>query len=147
MDRVACADVYYTLEADADALAMAVNPLEQVVNLRDQASKSVHEQSQYEPSRVGGWITWPEVQETRVKAVAAYNALVNPTYKQRLTALKEAVLISFMSLLPPDRVGVVRARRDRMAQSHLPRSDPNKLTRPLQSTGTPPSLQAHAGRT
>ena len=104
-----CADVYFTMEADADALAMAINPLEQVVNLRDQASKSVHEQTQYEPTRVGGWITWPAVQETRVKAIAAYNALVNPTHRQRLTALKEAVMISFMSLLPPDRVGVVRA--------------------------------------
>ena len=90
---------------------MPINPLEQVVNLRDQASKSVKEQTLYEPTRVGGWITWPEVQETRVKAIAAYNALAIPTHKQRLTALKEAVMISFMSLLPPDRVGVVRRLR------------------------------------
>lgn len=143
------ADVYFTLEADADALAMAINPLEQVVNLRDQASKSVHEQTQYEPTRVGGWITWPEVQAARVKAVAAYSALVNPSYKQRLTALKEAVMISFMSLLPPDRVGVVRAP-NRNAQSIPmgPREAPHALPciAPRPSAGAPPSLQAHAGR-
>ena len=103
--------VYNCLEADADALAMAITPLEMVVNLRDQASRSVKEQTLYEPTRVGGFITWPEVQQTRVNAIAAFNALVNPSHKQRLTALTQVVMIAFMSLLPPDRVGVVRRLR------------------------------------
>lgn len=93
--------VYHCMEADADALAMAITPLEQVINLRDQASKSVKEQILYEPTRVGGWITWPEVQQTRVNAIAAFNALVGPSQKQRLTALTQVVMVAFLSLLPP----------------------------------------------
>ena len=103
--------VYHCMEADADALAMAITPLEMVINLRDQASRSVKEQTLYEPTRVGGNITWPEVQQTRVNAVNAFNALVEPSWKQRLTALMQVVMIAFMSLLPPDRVGVVRRLR------------------------------------
>ena len=53
--------MYFNTEADADAVAMAITPLEQVVNLRDQASRSVKEQTLYQPTRVGGWISWPEV--------------------------------------------------------------------------------------
>ena len=103
--------VYHSMEADADALAMAITPHEMVINLRDQASRSVKEQTMYEPTRVGNFISWPDVQQTRVNAIAAFNALVNPSWKQRLTALSQVVMIAFMSLLPPDRVGVVRRLR------------------------------------
>ena len=55
--------------------------------------------------------SWPEVQQTRIKAIEAYNKLINPNHRLRLTALKEVAILSFMSLLPPDRVGVVRRLR------------------------------------
>ena len=55
--------------------------------------------------------SWPEVQQTRINAIEAYNKLINPNHRLRLTALKEVAILSFMSLLPPDRVGVVRAAR------------------------------------
>ena len=38
-------------------------------------------------------------------------AVFSPTTKQRVTALKEVVAIAFLSLLPPDRVGVTRRLR------------------------------------
>ena len=103
--------VYINMEPDEAVVALSPNPLEQLVNLRDQASRKTTEQDLYEPARVGGWITWPEVQQTRVNAITAYNALVGPSPKQRLTALSQVVMIAFMSLLPPDRVGVVRRLR------------------------------------
>ena len=105
--------VYFELTVDADVLALSPNPLEQVVNLRDQAHGQIKEQNLYTPTNVkGGWITWPQVQETRVAAMTAIGALTeSATAPQRRTALKEAAMVSLMSLLPPDRVGVIRRLR------------------------------------
>ena len=105
--------VYFELNVDAEVLALSPTPLEQVVNLRDQAHSQIKEQNLYTPTNVkGGWITWPQVQQTRVAAMTALGALpASTTPPQRRTALKEAAMISLMSLLPPDRVGVIRRLR------------------------------------
>ena len=92
---------------------LSPNPLEQVVNLRDQAHGAIKEQNLYTPNNIkGGWITWPQVQETRVKVGAALEALPDSaTTAQLRTALREAAMISLMCLIPPDRVGVIRRLR------------------------------------
>ena len=85
---------------------MSPNPLEQLVNLRDQAHGAIKEQNLYTPANVkGGLITWPQAQETRVKVLSAVTA------RPPTATLKEAAMVSLMTLIPPDRVGVIRRLR------------------------------------
>lgn len=83
------------------------------VNLRDQAHAKVKEQNLYTPANVkGGHLTWPQAQETRVAAMSALNTLpATATTAERRAALRNAALISLMTLIPPDRVGVIRRLR------------------------------------
>jgi integrase len=98
--------VYFELHVDDEVIDLSPNPLEQLVNLRDQAHGAIKEQNLYTPANVkGGWISWPQAQETRVKIVSAARA--HPP----AATLKEASMISLMTLIPPDRVGVIRRLR------------------------------------
>ena len=65
----------------------------------------------YEPTRIGGFCTWEEVQLARVKAVKAFTEFAGGTVSQRRKALADAALISLLSLIPPDRVGIIRRLR------------------------------------
>ena len=105
--------VYRELNVDDAVLNQDPNPIEQLVNLRDQAHAKVKEQNMYTPANVkGGHLTWPQAQETRVAAMTALNTLpAEATTAERRTALRNAALISLMTLIPPDRVGVIRRLR------------------------------------
>ena len=105
--------VYRELNVDDAVLNQDPNPIEQLVNLRDQAHAKVKEQNLYTPANVkGGHLTWPQAQETRVAAMTALNTLsAEATTAERRTALRNAALISLMTLIPPDRVGVIRRLR------------------------------------
>ena len=98
--------VYFELAVAEEVLGMSPNPLEQLVNLRDQAHGAIKEQNLYTPANVkGGLITWPQAQETRVKVLSAVTA------RPPTATLKEAAMVSLMTLIPPDRVGVIRRLR------------------------------------
>ena len=105
--------VYFELTVDEAVLALSPNPLEMVCNLRDQANGQIKQENLFEPNLVkGGFISWEDVQRTRLSAVETLNTLPeSATATQRKTAMQQAALISLMSLIPPDRVGVVRKLR------------------------------------
>ena len=68
--------VYRELNVDDAVLNQDPNPIEQLVNLRDQAHAKVKEQNLYTPANVkGGHLTWPQAQETCVAAMTALNML------------------------------------------------------------------------
>jgi hypothetical protein len=96
--------VYFELTVDEEVLAMSPTPLEQVVNLRDQAHGAIKQENLFEPNNIkGGFISWADVQRTRLNAVKALNELpTTATTGQRKTALQQAALISLMSLIPPE---------------------------------------------
>ena len=83
-------------------------PLTMILNLRDQAEKESKTEQLY-TKRVGGFITWQEAQEARVRAVEALAQC--RVGSQRLELLKGATALSLLTLIPPDRVGVIRKLR------------------------------------
>ena len=56
--------------------------------------------------RVGGWIDWADVQKARVEAVKRSEA-----QRGDVKLLRDAATLSLLSLIPPDRVGLVRKLR------------------------------------
>ena len=61
--------------------------------------------------RVGGWLTWEDVQKTRVTALEKLGEAEWGTYEEKRFALRDAAAISLLSLIPPDRVGCIRKLR------------------------------------
>lgn len=105
--------VYNELVVEAEVIELSPNPIEQVCNLRDQATGAIKQQNLFDPNHIqGGWIEWEQVQQTRVNALTHLDSLPSTaTLNQRRVALMQATMISFLSMLPPDRVGVVRKLR------------------------------------
>ena len=103
--------VYHTFDPPDATLALDPTPLTQLINLRDQAEKASTTQQMYDKRTGGGWLTWGEVQQVRVKATAALDAAVQGSAPARRQLLKDAAALSMLSLLPPDRVGVIRKLR------------------------------------
>jgi hypothetical protein len=58
--------------------------------------------------RVGGWRDWADVQKARVEAVKRADATSG-----NIKLLRDAAALSLLSLIPPDRVGLVQ-------REHLP---------------------------
>ena len=68
----------------------------QILNLRGQAEKESRSENMYD-KRVGGWLTWPDVQRCRVKAM---QRLAECNASNRRTCLREAAAISLLSQQP-----------------------------------------------
>ena len=77
-------------------------------NLRKQADKEAKIQKMYRP-RKPGWISWHDAKLTRLNVL---KALEDQPRKQSsdksMLVLEDALLISFHTVMPPDRVGVIR---------------------------------------
>ena len=101
--------VYSTFEVHSDVLNLDPSPLAQLLNLRGQAEKASRTQSMYE-QRVGGWMTWEDVQQSRVKAMHLLNTCGGGLAARR-PLLRDATAVSLLSLIPPDRVGLIRKLR------------------------------------
>ena len=99
--------VYMTYEVPEQTAALDPSPLTQLINLRAQAEKASKQENLYN-KRVGGWISWEQVQRARVKVMTT---LAQCESSQRRALLREAAAISLLSLIPPDRVGVIRKLR------------------------------------
>jgi len=102
---------YATLEPPAAVLALEPNPLTQLIYLRGHAEKESKTQHKYE-DRKGGWIEWEDVQKARVAALEKLRdagQTATPAAKRNL--LRDAAAISLLSLIPPDRVGIIRKLR------------------------------------
>ena len=102
--------VYNTTELPETTLAMEPTPLTMVINLRAQAEKQSRTQNMFD-KRVGGWCTWDQVQQARVKAVELLNASSGGNTPQYVSLLRDTTAISLLSLVPPDRVGLIRKLR------------------------------------
>ena len=58
--------------------------------------------------RVGGWLTWEDVQKARVKCFEKLDEAQWSSTEEKRFALRDAAAISLLSLIPPDRVGCIR---------------------------------------
>ena len=74
---------------------------DEVCNLRRQAEKMAA-QDQLFKRKDPSWISWHEVQQTRVAITNAYNA-ANAATKRSM--LRDVVIVLLHSITPPDRVG------------------------------------------
>jgi len=101
---------YAMLEPSDAVLNMNPNLLAQILNLRSQAEKASKTQQMYD-QRVGGWLTWEDVQKARVKCFQKLDEAQWGTYEEKRFALRDAAAISLLSLIPPDRVGCIRKLR------------------------------------
>ena len=101
---------YANLEPPDAVLNSDPNPLAQIINLRAQAEKASKTQQMYE-QRVGGWLTWEDVQKARVQCMDKLDEAQWGTPAERRFALRDAAAISLLSLIPPDRVGCIRKLR------------------------------------
>ena len=78
--------------------------------LRAQALKGAKKDKKWEKRSVN-WISWGEAQVARLRAVDAYKqyrAYDDQSAKVKAKLLRRAVLVGLMTVLPPDRVGVIR---------------------------------------
>jgi hypothetical protein len=101
--------VYSTLEPPESTLLLDPTPLTQLINLRAQAESQSKTQNLFD-KRVGGWITWPQVQQARVKAEQLVSELTDDAEGKR-SKLRDCAAVSLLSLIPPDRVGLIRKLR------------------------------------
>ena len=99
--------VYTTTELPEATFAMDPTPLTMAINLRAQAEKASRQQNMFD-RRVGGWATWEQVQQARVTAIERLNASSGSDKAQYRSAVRDALATSLFSLLPPDRVGLIR---------------------------------------
>ena len=103
--------VYTTFKISDEALAMTPSPLDEIIRLRGQAESQAKHEGLY-TKRSKDWISWEEAQQARVRAENAYMSLPAGTAPaKKMQFLREWLAISFFTLMPPDRVGVVRKLR------------------------------------
>jgi hypothetical protein len=101
---------YANLEPTEAVLNSDPNPLAQIINLRGQSEKASKTQQMYE-QRVGGWLTWEDVQKARQRCLEKLGTVSRDSLKEKRSALRDAAAISLLSLIPPDRVGCIRKLR------------------------------------
>jgi len=100
---------YTDLEPDDAVFLLDPSPLTQLINLRGQAEKAAKTQQMYD-KRVGGWLEWEDVQKARLAAVKKVASTIAGSSARR-SALRDAAALSLLSLIPPDRVGIIRKLR------------------------------------
>ena len=79
-------------------------------NLRQQAEVEAKQEKLYKP-RKPDWISWADAKATRFAAIAALDAQDHSGTSNResmLMVLEDVLIISFHTVMPPDRVGVIR---------------------------------------
>ena len=97
--------VYSTYTIPPATAAMEPSPLGMIYNLRLQAEGQSKTEQMFD-KRVGGWIDWADVQRARIEAVKRAS-----TGRGDVKLLRDAAAMSLLSLIPPDRVGLIRKLR------------------------------------
>ena len=97
--------VYSERPVPAATAAMDPSPLSMLINLRRQAEASSTTEQQFN-KRVGGWIEWEDVHRARQNAMSKLRA-----HPAKQSLLRDAAAMCLLSLIPPDRVGVIRKLR------------------------------------
>ena len=75
--------------------------LQQMINLRRQAESHAAQDNLYK-RRDKNWISWKDAQLTRLEAIRAYKAAKG---QAKRGLLRSVLVISFLTIQPPDRVG------------------------------------------
>lgn len=94
---------YRTFTIPDATASMDPSPLAMIYNLRGQAESQSKTEQMFN-KRVGGWIAWSAVQNARVEAVKQSHAQSGD-----IKLLRDACALSLLSLIPPDRVGLMCA--------------------------------------
>ena len=68
--------------------------------------------------RIGGWLTWEQVQQARVASFAKLDEAQFGTSDEKRFALRDCAAMSLLSLIPPDRVGAIRRVRGPTPSHH-----------------------------
>ena len=97
--------VYSTYTIPPATAAMEPSPLWMIYNLRLQAEGQSKTEQMFD-KRVGGWIDWADVQRARIEAVKRAS-----TGRGDVKLLRDAAAMSLLSLISPDRVGLIRKLR------------------------------------
>jgi hypothetical protein len=111
-------NVFSYVEANAEKLALLLgapvqaSQLRDVMlaakNLRQQAESQAKQEKLFKP-RKPDWISWADAKATREAAIAAFGAIDKTSARAKsLTVLEDVLIICFHTVMPPDRVGVVR---------------------------------------
>jgi hypothetical protein len=82
-----------------------------IINLRLQSEKAAKQDALFDNTRVGGWASWEECQRARVAALAKLEVIEGGNTAAMRSATRDAAMLSLLTLIPPDRVGVVRKLR------------------------------------
>ena len=94
-----------------DAVADAQHTvLTACVNLRSQCEALAKEAGLYSEKR-GGWITWFQAQQARVKCLDALNAYKGTDVTLQKQLLMDAIVLTIFTYGPVDRVGIIRKLR------------------------------------
>ena len=94
----------YWAEADPDfelSEQHGYTQLQQMINLRRQAESHAAQDNLYK-RRDKNWISWQDAQLTRLEAIRAYKAAKGQAKRD---LLRSVLVISFLTIQPPDRVG------------------------------------------
>ena len=111
---------YAALTPSEAALALDVQPPEQLLRMRAQSEK-LASQDRLFARKDPHWIDWPQLQAGRVKCLRAWEASRDRPFAERKKLLRELVVMLFFTVQPPDRVGITR--RLRFGQSVVANGD------------------------
>ena len=102
--------VWETMEVEAAALEATPQPPDALLNLRSQCENQSKQQQLY-AKKPANWLDWDKAQEARVKCAAAWAKAGSLSHDKKVALLKEYLVLLFHTVMPPDRVGIVRKMR------------------------------------
>ena len=84
-------------------------PIDALVTLHRQCKQQAAQQELYSRKQEGRWLTWEQCQRAKVAAVEAYAAAKSEKDSRKLLLrARDALLLTWLTHQPPDRVGVAR---------------------------------------
>jgi hypothetical protein len=148
-----CAYVYSAFPIDMSVLALEVTPLDQLARLRSQCEGQAVQQKLF-ARKDPNFLDWGDANRARAKAEAAFRAA---TGKRQILLLRDWLLASLLTCMPPDRVGERRLpprstrRSPRQTRIKRPHPSPRRSTSAQGSSGScgsaiPCSARAAASR-
>ena len=102
--------VWETMEVEEAAMQATPQPPDALINLRSQCENQ-SKLSQLYAKKPDNWLDWEKAQEARVKCAAAWAKAGSLSYDRKVALLKEYLVLLFHTVMPPDRVGIVRKLR------------------------------------
>ena len=96
--------VYATYQIDEAIHGMQRTPLDDLIRLRGQCESEAKQQRLFQ-RRDPNWIEWSQAQQARAKAERAYRE------KKTAQLQRDWLIIALHTVMPPDRVGVIRKLR------------------------------------